>query len=193
MISFLELTFLIVLIVLIFVIIGILAFALYSMFISSIRGSTYVPNKPEIIISALELAELKPHEVLIDLGSGDGRVLRTAVQAFHCAKAVGYEIAPFPRLVSFLKTFRLPRVLARRISVRNTSVEEARLENADVIYLYLLPELINRISHDLREWKELNKNKRIVSVVFPIPGMKAKKIREVYHKTFGKKVPIYLY
>src|SRR6266849_5103341 len=52
----------------------------------------YVVSPQEIVDRMLELADLKPGERLYDLGSGDGRVLITAVQRYH-AKAVGIEIS----------------------------------------------------------------------------------------------------
>src|SRR5229473_1108236 len=52
----------------------------------------YVVSPQHIVDRMLELADLKPGETLYDLGSGDGRVLITAVQKFR-AKAVGVEIS----------------------------------------------------------------------------------------------------
>src|SRR5260370_10595284 len=50
----------------------------------------YVVSPQQIVDRMLELADLKPGETLYDLGSGDGRVLITAVARFH-AQAVGIE------------------------------------------------------------------------------------------------------
>ena len=52
----------------------------------------YVVSPQEIVDRMLELADLKPGEKLYDLGSGDGRILITAVVRFK-AKAVGVEIS----------------------------------------------------------------------------------------------------
>ena len=52
----------------------------------------YVVSPQEIVDRMLELADLKPGESLYDLGSGDGRILITAVVRFK-AKAVGIEIS----------------------------------------------------------------------------------------------------
>src|ERR671918_481665 len=51
----------------------------------------YVTSPQQIVDKMLEAVELKPNEILYDLGSGDGRVLITAVQKFN-AKAVGVEL-----------------------------------------------------------------------------------------------------
>src|ERR1700729_3661272 len=52
----------------------------------------YVVSPQEIVDRMLELADLKPGEKLYDLGSGNGRILITAVTKFK-AKAVGIEIS----------------------------------------------------------------------------------------------------
>src|ERR1700682_2978305 len=52
----------------------------------------YVVSPQAIVDRMLEMADLKPGETLYDLGSGDGRILITAVQRFR-AKAVGIEIS----------------------------------------------------------------------------------------------------
>src|SRR5271170_181208 len=52
----------------------------------------YVVSPQEIVERMLELADLRPGEKLYDLGSGDGRILITAVVRFK-AKAVGIEIS----------------------------------------------------------------------------------------------------
>src|SRR5579871_5514686 len=51
----------------------------------------YVTSPQTVVDRMLELAQVKPGEVVYDLGCGDGRVLITAVQHFH-AKAVGVEL-----------------------------------------------------------------------------------------------------
>ena len=52
----------------------------------------YVVSPQQIVDRMLELADPKPGEFVYDLGSGDGRILITAVQRYH-AKAVGIEIS----------------------------------------------------------------------------------------------------
>src|ERR1051325_4271581 len=53
----------------------------------------YIPTPQIIVEKMLESARVKPGEVVYDLGSGDGRILFTAVQEFG-ARAVGIEILP---------------------------------------------------------------------------------------------------
>src|SRR6202521_3987252 len=78
---------------------GVPAFAQGSLFGQTPRAkhyanslAPYVVSPQQIVDRMLELADIKPGETLYDLGSGDGRVLITAVQRYR-AKAVGIEIS----------------------------------------------------------------------------------------------------
>jgi SAM-dependent methyltransferase len=65
---------------------------------SLLRGAPYVPTKRRDIESALEMMQLKPGDTVVDLGSGDGSVLKIAADKGH--RAVGYEINPLLVLIS---------------------------------------------------------------------------------------------
>ncbi|MES0341538.1 MAG: hypothetical protein ABUK08_04405 [Candidatus Humimicrobiaceae bacterium] len=56
-------------------------------------GAPWVPTPYKIIKKMLKLAEVKPGDIVYDLGSGDGRVIIEAARSFG-AKAVGIEIDP---------------------------------------------------------------------------------------------------
>lgn len=64
-------------------------------------GAPYVPTHKKQVKRALtELYHLTSQDVLVDVGSGDGIVLRTAARLG--ARAVGYELNPLLVLVSRL-------------------------------------------------------------------------------------------
>ena len=54
-------------------------------------GLPWVPTHYKRIRKALDLAQLRPGEVLYDLGAGDGRVLIVAAREYK-ARAIGIEI-----------------------------------------------------------------------------------------------------
>lgn len=63
------------------------------------RGAPYVPSRKKYIRQAFrELYQLNDDDVLVDIGSGDGVVLREAAKIG--ARAIGYEINPVLVLVS---------------------------------------------------------------------------------------------
>ena len=73
------------------------------------RGSPYVPSRKLYIRQALrKLYPLSPNDLLVDIGGGDGVVLREAAKLG--ASAVGYEINPILVVISRLLSRRYPRV-----------------------------------------------------------------------------------
>lgn len=77
-----------------------------------LRGAPYVPSHRREVARALsELYPLGPDDVLVDIGSGDGVVLREASR--RGARAVGYELNPFLVAVSRLLSWG-----DRRVDVR---------------------------------------------------------------------------
>ena len=60
--------------------------------ISSISGATWVPARAYDIEALLDDAKIKPGSVYIELGCGDGRLVRGAAK--RGARAIGYELNP---------------------------------------------------------------------------------------------------
>src|SRR5947209_6147078 len=54
----------------------------------------YVPTERDTVRDMLWMAEVGTNDVVFDLGSGDGRVVISAVRDFHARRAVGIEIDP---------------------------------------------------------------------------------------------------
>jgi len=69
-----------------------------------LRGAPYVPTLDAQARAALELLDLKPGQTLLELGSGDGKVLVLAARAG--LQVVGIELNPFLVAVSWLRTRR---------------------------------------------------------------------------------------
>src|SRR3990170_5968369 len=61
----------------------------------------YVATKRDKIETIIKLAQIKPKETVVDLGSGDGRLLFAAVRSG--ARAIGYEVNPFLILLTQIK------------------------------------------------------------------------------------------
>lgn len=63
------------------------------------RGAPYVPSRRRDVERVFdELYHLQPHDVLVDIGSGDGKVCLAAAK--RGARAVGYEINPMLVLIA---------------------------------------------------------------------------------------------
>ena len=75
-------------------------------------GAPFLPTMKKDRETALDLLDLKPGQLFIDLGSGDGSLLMLAAQ--KGLRAEGYEINPFLWLYSWLRTRRY----GRRVKVK---------------------------------------------------------------------------
>lgn len=115
----------------------------------------------------LTLAELKPGEILFDLGSGDGRTVMMAVREFG-ARAVGVELRE--DLVKKALSTIYEQSLQDRITIVNGDIFRVDLTSADVIFLYLTTSANEKIRPKLDT--ELKKGVRIVSHDYEIVGWK---------------------
>ncbi|HLB95469.1 MAG TPA: hypothetical protein VJK26_01025 [Patescibacteria group bacterium] len=149
-----------------------------SNLISVFLGSPYVRTNRQVIIEALKLSGLKKGEVLYDLGFGNGDVLIEAAKLG--AKATGFEISPFYYFLGRIRTWKYPR-----IQIKYQNIRKADLREAEVIYCYLLPELLEKLSKKFK--KELKPSARLISIGFPIKGWTN------YQKFKVKKHNIFIY
>jgi len=129
----------------------------------------YVVSPQQIVDRMLELADLKAGETLYDLGSGDGRVLITAVQRYH-AKAVGIEISE--ALVKST-TDRIQKLgLANDARVIQGDLLQVDLSSADVVTIYLATDSNEILRPNLEKY--LKPGARVVSHDYVVPQWKPK-------------------
>ena len=131
----------------------------------------YVPSPLPVIEHMLKLANLKPGEVLFDLGSGDGRTVTMAAKNFS-ARAVGVELRE--DLAKKALNSIHEEGLANRITIVNGDIFNVNLKAADVVFLYLTTSANEKIRSKLET--ELKKGVRIVSHDYEIVGWKPTKI-----------------
>jgi protein-L-isoaspartate O-methyltransferase len=129
----------------------------------------YVVSPQEIVDRMLELADLKPGEKLYDLGSGDGRILITAVVRFK-AKAVGVEISDDLAASTNDRIRRLG--LDNDARVIHGNFLDADLSPADVVTLYLATDANELLRPNLEKY--LRNGARVVSHEYAMPGWKPK-------------------
>ena len=130
-------------------------------------GAPWVPTPYKIIKKMLLLAEVKPGDIVYDLGSGDGRIIIEAARSFG-AKAVGIEIDPLRFIWAKAKIFFLG--LSGRVDVLFGNFFKINISDADIVAIYLLPDTnVKLIDKFVRE---LQPGTRIVSNTFTLPGLK---------------------
>ncbi|HLE74988.1 MAG TPA: methyltransferase domain-containing protein [Candidatus Bathyarchaeia archaeon] len=119
----------------------------------------------------LQLAELKPGEVLFDLGAGDGRTVIMAAKTFS-ARAVGVELRE-DLAKKALSTIH-DNGLADRVTIVNGDMFNVNLTSADVVFLYLTTSANEKIKPKLET--ELKNGVRVVSHDYEIVGWKPVKV-----------------
>ena len=125
-------------------------------------GGPYVPTPQAVVDAMLELANVGPSDFVIDLGSGDGRIVLTAAQR-HKARGLGIDIDP--DLVAQSNAEANKRGIADRVSFQQLDVMKAQIESATVLTLYLLPGMMQSLQ--AKFLRELKPGTRIVSHDFP--------------------------
>ena len=105
----------------------------------------------------LELARLAAGERLVDLGSGDGRIVLEAAR--RGAIAHGVEIDP--RLVARSRAAAAHEGLAERATFATEDLFETDFAAADVVTMYLLPDVNARLAPKL--YRTLRPGARVVS------------------------------
>jgi SAM-dependent methyltransferase len=123
----------------------------------------YVQTPDRVVQEMLALADVRPDDVVYDLGAGDGRVVIAAAR-WRGAHGVGIEIDP--DLVRHARHEAERAGVADRVRFETGDLFAAPLGAATVVTLYLSPELNARLRPRLLA--ELRPGTRIVSHQFPM-------------------------
>lgn len=130
-------------------------------------GGPYVPTPPAVVNAMLELARVGPRDTVIDLGSGDGRIVLAAATR-HGARGTGVEIDP--ELVARANAAARRAGIADRARFVHQDVMMADLSRATVVTLYLMPGMMARLRPKLLA--ELRPGTRVVSHDFRFDAWK---------------------
>jgi precorrin-6B methylase 2 len=146
----------------------------------------FVPTPQEVVEKMLELAEVKKDDIVYDLGCGDGRIPVTAAKKYGC-KAYGFDIDP-DRIKDSLDNVKKNKV-EELVTIKKQDIFTLDLSKANVITLYLLPDLNVKLIPQLEKMKD---GSRIVSNSFDMRGVKPKTVEKLKLKDGGEKT-IYLW
>lgn len=141
-------------------------------------GAPFVPTSGKIIDEILKSANLRPGQVFIELGSGDGRVVRRAVKNFK-VYGIGIELNFF--LVLYAKILSRIQSL-RRIEFRVENFFNTDLSSSDIIFLFLLPKALERLKIKIE--KEAKKETLVISHGFKIKGWDKYLIKSIKRDLF---------
>lgn len=133
----------------------------------------YVPTPYETVDAMLALGEVKAGDVIYDLGSGDGRIPIEAAKRFG-ARGVGIELSE-ARIAEARANAKAAGV-DRLVRFRRQDLFTADIGEANVVMLYLLPELNERLKPRLAR---LAPGTRIVSYTWDMGAWKPEKTVDV--------------
>lgn len=140
-------------------------------------GAPYVPSRRKDLEKAfIELYPLSSHDFLVDIGSGDGIVLRAASRCG--ARALGLEIHPLLVLVALY----LSRA-DKKVEVRMANFWRAELpKETTVVYTFGdsrdIGKMYTKVQH---EATRLGKKIAFISYAFQVPGKKLAKTVGAHH------------
>lgn len=121
----------------------------------------WVPTPLELVEKMLDMAQLTGDDRLVDLGSGDGRLVIAAARRGVYARGIEYD----PRLVEFSKLNAMAAGVNARTEFVRGDIFQTDFSDATVVTTFLLPSMNLRLR---RTFLEMKPGTRIVANTFGI-------------------------
>ena len=150
--------------------------------------SVYEPSRMEVVDGIIGMLGLGPQDVLVDIGSGDGRFVVAAARAG--ASAVGIERQE-PLVLQARDNARMAGVASRATFLHADALTlPSVVSRATVVTMFLTPDGLDVVV----PWLEgvLRRGTRVVSHTWPVPGWRPVRVVRV-EDAAGRLWPIYLY
>jgi len=171
-------------IILIIVAIAAIVFSFNIFSLPFARGVPYVPAKNKNLKNIFKKFEWNKDSKIVDLGCGDGRVLRV-FERLGYKNLYGYEINLWPYLICKIKNF----FQRSEIKVQLKNFEKVDLGQFDVVFCYLLNSYLRKLKSKFEE--ELKPGARLISYGFEIPGWTPTQTIDTTSKKITGKLYIY--
>ncbi len=147
----------------------------------------YVPTPQDVVERMLRLAQVGQNDVVVDLGSGDGRLVVTAAKQFG-ARGIGIDIDP--ARIAEGQANAAKAGVEGRVEFRQQDALQADLSQATVVTLYLLS--ASNVKLRPRLQAELKPGSRIVSHQFGMGDWQPDKV-ETFTDANGTSRTLYLW
>ncbi len=106
-------------------------------------GAPYLPTIKKRIVDIITISNLKKGQTIIELGSGDGRVLlEMAKRGIYCT---GYELNPILVIYSKIKLWPYRKY----VKVIWGNYWQAKLPETDVVFVFLLQKYMDKLNKKL--------------------------------------------
>ena len=147
------------------------------------RGALFVSTPRSMIKAIMDNVPMASSDLFVDLGCGDGRVLRAAKKAYD-VKTLGFEVNPIAWVSA-----KVLNILSCRVVIKRENFWLHDFSGTSVVFCYLFPDIMERLAVKLKD--ELRPGAVVVSCNFPFP-------RWNVHKTLKpgagyKGDPVYIY
>ena len=136
------------------------------------KDVVWVPTPQELVDAMLDMAKVTASDFVIDLGSGDGRLVITAAK--RGAKAMGIEYNP--NMVEIARRAAKEEGVSARASFLNADLFESDFSDADVLTLFLLNSINLRLRPTILDMKP---GTRVVSNTFDMDDWKPDQTRSI--------------
>jgi SAM-dependent methyltransferase len=133
------------------------------------KDVVWVPTPFTLVEKMLDMAKVTPQDYVIDLGSGDGRMIIAAAK--RGARALGVEYDS--ELIELSRRYAAQEGVADKARFVRGDMFEADISQATVLALFLLPDNLRKLKP---KFEKLRPGTRIVTNGFPIDGWEAKEI-----------------
>lgn len=130
------------------------------------KDVVWVPTPQELVEKMLDMAKVTPQDVVIDLGSGDGRNVIAAAK--RGARAYGFEYNP--DMVALSRRRAQEAGVADKATFIEGDMYEADISKATVLALFLLPSNLDKLAP---KFLALRPGTRIVNNTFQVTGWEA--------------------
>ena len=138
------------------------------------NGAYFAETSDERLKTILELADLKRSDRVLDLGSGDGRIVLAIAKLG--IKATGIEINPVLVLISQIKLYFSDSVTKSNAVFIQGNLWKIDASPYNVVIVYGISSMMSELKDKLSN--ELRPGSKLISVLFRFPSLKISKKRE---------------
>lgn len=145
----------------------------------------YVPTPHDVVERMLDLADIQPSDYVIDLGSGDGRIVIAAAKR----GASGHGIDLDPERIAEARENATKAGVSEQLMFMEQNIFDTDFSEASVITMYLLPSINKRLRPELLD--KLQPGTEVVSHDFDMGDWKADKKEVVQSGNSGSEHEVY--
>ena len=136
----------------------------------SVAPIVYTPAG--VVDEVMKMAGVGPGDYVVDLGSGDGRLVIAAVAKYKARGGFGVDISPM--MITLSNQNAEKAGVADRVRFYERDLFATDVSEATVVTIYLLPSIMGKVEKKLLA--ELKPGTRVVVHDFPFPSWTADKV-----------------